>query len=212
MNDAIETLEVSSFSIGIFCDPDPQNPREDWDHQSTLVIMHRNLAIEEDKGEVRNHFDGSWQNAYQRIGDCQGGMLILPVFLLDHSGITISTTDFRDSWDSGQSGFIWQTEAQIREQFLIEAGRDITVDEFEHARNCLKGEIEEYNQYVNGEIFGYVLSSVGGKELESCWGFYGLDCCKREAIAAANAFIPDPAVVAAAVDGAQNLVKILESI
>lgn len=43
---------------------------------------------------------------------------ILPLYLYDHSGITMSTTSFNDRWDSGQVGYIYAS----REDFINNTG------------------------------------------------------------------------------------------
>lgn len=41
------------------------------------------------------------------IGLCEDKVAILPLYLYDHSGLTMSTSDFGDRWDSGCVGFIY---------------------------------------------------------------------------------------------------------
>jgi len=43
-----------------------------------------------------------------------------------------------------------------------------------HARQCAKGEVEQWLAYCNGEVYGYkITNSETGEELDSCYGFYG---------------------------------------
>ena len=55
---------------------------------------------------------------------------------------------------------------------------------------------EAYTQWCNGEVYGYDIERLTacphcGQEtaesIDSCWGFYGLDYCRSEAQAAAEA-------------------------
>ena len=41
--------------------------------------------------------------------------VILPLYLFDHSGISISTGSFHDPWDSGQVGFIYASKEKAKE-------------------------------------------------------------------------------------------------
>lgn len=41
-------------------------------------------------------------------------VLLMPLYLYDHSGITISTSEFCDPWDSGQIGFIYTNPRPLR--------------------------------------------------------------------------------------------------
>lgn len=38
---------------------------------------------------------------------------------------------------------------------------------------CLQEEWDEYRNYLDGEVFGYVLENAAGDEIESCYGFFG---------------------------------------
>ena len=39
----------------------------------------------------------------------------------------------------------------------------------------MQAEVEDYSNYINGSVYGYVLEDNDGEELDSCWGFYGFD-------------------------------------
>ena len=58
---------------------------------------------------------------------------------------------------------------------------------------------EAYTQWCNGDVYGYEIERVttcahcgeeSAESLESCWGFYGLDCCRSEAQASLQAYHP----------------------
>ena len=42
-------------------------------------------------------------------------------------------------------------------------------------------EVEVYDQYITGEVYGYVIKDEEGNELEPCWGFFGMDHATEEA-------------------------------
>ena len=46
-------------------------------------------------------------------------IIIKPLFLIDHSGITISTKDFNDRWDSGQVGFVLITRKSLKDCYGV---------------------------------------------------------------------------------------------
>lgn len=97
--------------------------------------------------------------------------VVLPLYLYDHSGITISTGRFSCPWDSGQVGFIYMTKAEIDEHFDGDA---------EKAKACLQSEVEEYDQYLTGDVYGCVIEDDNGDNIESCWGFFGLEYAIEE--------------------------------
>lgn len=105
------------------------------------------------------------------------GYVILPLYLYDHGGITISTGSFSCPWDSGQVGYIYLTPQTIADEW--QGDRD-------KAESYLRGEVETYDQYLTGDVYGFIIEDDEGDTLESCWGFFGADYCKAEAIAMAE--------------------------
>ena len=55
------------------------------------------------------------------ISDCQKLLkdivFYLPLYLYDHSGITMNTGGFSCSWDSGQMGWIYATKEDIQKEY-----------------------------------------------------------------------------------------------
>jgi hypothetical protein len=108
----------------------------------------------------------------------------LPLYLYDHSGITISTGSFHCPWDSGQVGFIYvsrkdaEKELYPADSYPREFIRGDNVDWFSslqtHVETIFKAEVETYDQFLRGDVWGFVLEE-NGEEIDSCWGFYGHD-------------------------------------
>lgn len=105
----------------------------------------------------------------------------LPLFLYDHSGITMNTKGFHCPWDSGQVGFIYVTRERLRDEH---GWSRITKKRRSWVEYILRGEVETYDQFLRGDVYGYTVESRpkqtsdadGGWEQEdSCWGFYGSD-------------------------------------
>jgi hypothetical protein len=59
----------------------------------------------------------------------------------------------------------------------------ITKPILERARKNLLAEVEIYDQYLRGEIYGYGIYDEDGGDIDSCWGFFGdpKDCLIPEA-------------------------------
>lgn len=148
----------------------------------------------------------------------EGYAAILPLFLYDHSGITMNTSGFHCPWDSGRVGWIYMSkETALRElcaYTLDQNGERIRV-EHQHegtpstwsyktqpltdetwearAEEALLGEVEVYDHYLRGAVYGYMLEKIiyesdvaedglreapTGEaaayiEVDSCYGFYG---------------------------------------
>lgn len=84
-------------------------------------------------------------------------VVLLPLWLYDHSGITMSCGDrtgqYADRWDSGQVGWIWTTKGEILENFP-----DANEDNWkETAQEVLEAEVELYDQYLTGDVYDYRL-------------------------------------------------------
>lgn len=93
--------------------------------------------------------------------------LCIPMWMYDHSGITIwhgncNPPQDTAGWDSGQVGWHYVTKANVDEEWN---------DDLDKARAYLEGEMQEYDDYVRGAVYGYVVDGDG----DSCWGFYGDD-------------------------------------
>jgi len=96
--------------------------------------------------------------------------------MYDYSGIALSLSNnhypFNDRWDAGQLGFILVD----RETALKEFGKKRLTEQLKQKiRQIIEGEIETYNQYLSGDIYGYVVGRNNNEQIDSCWGFYGQD-------------------------------------
>lgn len=60
------------------------------------------------------------------IGLCEDKVAILPLYLYDHSGLTMSTSDFGDRWDSGCVGFIYMDKATAMKEIGM-AGDEVRI-------------------------------------------------------------------------------------
>lgn len=94
-----------------------------------------------------------------------------PVYALVHGTSALSLTPFTCPWDSGRSGTVTVDKDQV--------------DSEETAREVAKSHVEAFSQYIGGDVYGYEITDESGEMLDSCWGFYGFDYCKREAASAA---------------------------
>ena len=95
------------------------------------------------------------------------GMVIMPLYLYDHSGITISCSPFSCPWDSGQVGWIYADYDMVKKEY-----GEVTPETIERARSLLESEVKEYDYYITGQCYGFKLYK-GDEETDSCWGFLG---------------------------------------
>jgi hypothetical protein len=168
---------MKKFELKIEQDTNPMNPRTDWDNLGTMVCFHKRYELG-DKTDYRTEDYDSWDELKEGIITNEGEVVILPLYLYDHSGITISTSPFDCRWDSGQVGFIFVSKHKIKKEGIDET----KVEEY------LKGEIETYDKYLTGEVYCYEVYEIEtcdkGHEhktlVESCGGYFGEEECESE--------------------------------
>lgn len=101
------------------------------------------------------------------------GFVLLPVYLYDHSGLSISTTPFSCRWDSGQVGFIYTDLKTVNEKNGLNWKR-WSAKRRKQVEEWLKAELQTFDYYMTGQVYGFIVEE-DGEEIDSCWGFYGPD-------------------------------------
>jgi hypothetical protein len=158
-------------------DHDPMNPREEFDHLGVMVCFHRRYTLGDEHDYEAADYEG-WDEVVKAIQDEEKPVVVLPLYLYDHGGITMRTGSFSCPWDSGQVGFIFAR----REDVLKEYGKKrISKKLRDEVTKRLEAEVKEYDQYLTGDVWGYIIEDDHGEELDSCWGFFGHDYCEEEA-------------------------------
>lgn len=196
----MKTENYKGYEIEIHQDGMVQDPRKDMDWIGTMVCFHSRynlgdehdyspegftteLAIEVCPGiEDLLHYwnDGSGWEKFQSEEKSDAMIkkavdavvdkhyFLLPLYLYDHSGITMSTSPFSCPWDSGMIGAIFVTWKKLRS----EIGEDCIKED---ALRVLKCEVDVYDSYLRGEVYGFVVKDPKGEDIDdgSCWGFFG---------------------------------------
>ena len=141
-------------SIGIESDENPTDPREFNDDTMPVInCIHSNYNLG-DKHQFKAPYElVKYVNS--------GNFHHLPLYLYDHSGITMSTTPFQCPWDSGQVGFVY-------------ISKDLIPDEKE-AHKRMIDDVKLYDQYLKNDVKGFILYEDDDIYVDSCWGFYNLE-------------------------------------
>ena len=187
--EATETKTIGKYKIEVIQDDDARSPRVDMDNLGTMACFHSRYNLGDkhdfnDRGEARKF-----------MGDKKVIGAMLPLYLYDHSGITMNTTGYSCPWDSGMVGFIYITKEKIRKEY---GWLRISKKRKEKIEVYLKGEVETYDQYLTGDVYGFRITDTDTEEeVDSCWGFYGEEYCMTEAIGIVEYMIKQdrPAVV-----------------
>ena len=167
MNDTVETVEYKGYNIEIKSDFDPINPREEWDNVMTMLCFHGNYQLG-DKTDLKSDMFDGWDEVKKHLIEEENAVLLRPLYLYEHGGITISMSDFGDRWDSGCVGFIYLTKEKMQSEL---GWKRLTENRKAKAVQYMEGEVEVYDNYLTGAVYGFVIEETD----DSCWGFYGYD-------------------------------------
>ena len=199
-----DTKTGKTYKLEVSIDNYPENPRK-WTNVSTMVCWHRHYSLG-DKHDYRNadeflsHLCVSLlYKSYDETDDysieemlemltASNEILIKPLNLYDHSGVSISTSNaypYNDRWDSGCVGFVYITKEkafkELCEYVLDENGERIK-EEHKHlnasstwsyktqpltdiawkkrAEKAIKTEVKIYDYYLRNEVLFFELTEV----------------------------------------------------
>lgn len=149
-----QSIKHGNYQLDIIIDDMAESPITAFDNVGQMVLRHRKYNL---PNEIDLDFDSflSWDEVYDFLHTKYA--FILPIYMYDHGGITISTNPFNDPWDSGQIGYIVTNEDH--------EGKTLEI---------LRNEVEIFSQYLEGHCYGFRIIK-DGEEIESCFGFYGDD-------------------------------------
>lgn len=158
---------MTQTRIRVIVDRDAESPRE-YDNVGTMACWHRRYML----GDVQPD-----ERPDEYISELPKDSLILPLYLIDHSGLSMSTSAFSCPWDSGQVGIIHVSPERIMREFG--AGDDAR----ELATRCLQSEVAVYDEFIQGNVYGFVIEDgdecdhgeMHWEQTDSCWGFIGAD-------------------------------------
>jgi hypothetical protein len=183
----METIKLNDLTIEISQDEFAESSRE-WDNVGAMACWHRSyiLGDEQPNCSPEDYLRGLM---YDRELNLRGKhvpedietshvsryvdkhFVVVPLYLYDHSGISMSASLFSCGWDSGCVGFIYAELGDNDRAELL---------------SILLSEVSTYNQYLTGEVYQYLIRYDNEHVFASCGGFYGFDDCKEGALAEAK--------------------------
>lgn len=180
---AITTTDGRKLRLVIEQDQFPEDPRS-WDNIGTMLCCNRcyqlgdcntNRETELQLAEICRKYGKSdeeidemtFVEEVQFILD-QDDICGLPLWLYDHSGISISTRR-QCSWDSSFVGLIFVEKDFYLAHICLKDEEDWKAK----AKEMLKGEVKTYSDFLEGNVYGWTLyeptivirQSMDGKEL-----------------------------------------------
>ncbi len=154
----------TGWRLRVEWDKYPPNPLEE-DNESIVhwFTKHKTHHLFSNT-KVDSDFVSSWGDIKRHLEEQYSPEVMLPIYMLDHSGITVKTTPFNNPFDSGQVGYVFIDEEQMRKLSLTK----------KLAEEFLNAQVEIYDDYLTGNVV-YCEIYKDGEEVASCGGFYGDD-------------------------------------
>lgn len=225
----------NKYTLRVEQDDMADSPRY-WDNVSKMICWHRHYNLG-DKHNYDDSFefligvaeeigiftDDMWDMEQEKLEEKifeTDLVVIVPLNLYDHSGITMSTSNgypYNDCWDAGCVGYAYITKEKAMKELceyeVDENGKRIKIEHkhdngnvtYSHktkpltdetwrvrAREVIDAEVDTYDQYLRGDVYGYILEKevtveekcphcgevintyTEMEEVDSCWGFYGV--------------------------------------
>ena len=180
---AITTTDGRKFRLVIEQDQSPEDPRS-WDNLGTMLCCNRNYQLgdcnsnretEEQLAELCRKYGKTDEEIDEmdfreeiRFLLEQDDICGLPLYITDHSGISMQTYRF-DAWDSSFVGSIFVEKDFYLAQMCLKDEEGWK----EKAKETLKCEIETYSDFLEGNVYQWTLyepvvvirQSIDGKEL-----------------------------------------------
>ncbi len=190
-------------------DSNAENPRK-WDNLGSMVCWHNKYDLGDDHNwtSPESFLDdiGEYDTIPEYVPDEQHKkfrdkridktVVMLPLYLYDHSGLTMRTTPYSCRWDSGQVGFIYLTHEDIKKEMArpkykkgqinpsLSPIKRVTKDDIKRARKALVGEVETFDKYLTGDVYTIVMETYDEDknqvDYDCVSGFYGQEDAEEE--------------------------------
>lgn len=168
--------------LRIFYSNNPTNPRE-WDNLGTIAYKHREYILGEEKIsdpiewlEDKLNLQSKGEYSNKRLAELEKRFfkefIALPLYIYDHSGITMRTYPFDCRWDSSKVGYIYVSKERVRSEF---GWKVISPKRRKEIENYLRNEIKTFDQYLTGDVYFFSVEDENGEIVDSCNGFFGTD-------------------------------------
>lgn len=180
---AITTTDGRKLRLVIKQDQSPEDPRS-WDNLGTMLCCYRgyqlgdcnsNKETEEQLAELCRKYGRTDEEIDNMLFNEEVQFLLeqddicgLPLYITDHSGISMQTYRF-DAWDSSFVGLIFVEKNFYLAQTCLKDEENWKAK----AKKTLESEIETYSDFLEGNVYQWTLyeptvvirQSMDGKEL-----------------------------------------------
>ena len=185
----METTTFGDYTIKIEHDDTGESPRE-WDNMTRMVCWHNNYNLGDEHGyespTVFMHVvsglypdlatEDLTEKQYDRcVAMATKRNVILPLYLYDHSGITMSTAPSSCHWDSGRVGYIFMSHEDIRKEYDV---KRVSQKMRDRIQVYLEADVKIYDDFLTGNVYWFNVEKTDNDEtvdVDSCGGFYGYE-------------------------------------
>jgi hypothetical protein len=184
MDRTVDNIKITNnLRVQLCYDSDPETPEDDL--VKITYGKHSRYTLGTDPVD---------EEEMQEIGEkIEAGLYVgWPVYAYVHSGATIrcgNGNPFSCPWDSGMSGYAYMHLADALKEFSDPTKTKEEV--IQAALNYVRGVVETFDQYLTGDVYGFIVQTredddSDWEDMDSCWGFFGHEYAKEEAISAAR--------------------------
>ena len=168
----IEKWTIGKYNVETHYDLTPENPRE-MGNICKIIVCNRKYVL----GDINlkeNDFN-SFDDFFNKMKRKYNPFVILPLYVLDHSGLHLSLTRLCQ-WDSSLIGVILIKKRELKNGFKL---KKVTDNEITLAKTVINQELQTYNDYLVGNVYGFKIFE-NGEVVNSVWSFYDYDNMKTE--------------------------------
>lgn len=158
-----EEKECKGYTCKVYYDPDPTSP-DNWDLIGTVYSNSK-------KYNLQNHSMSEIVEVDENGWHVNEDYIYVRIYCYEHSGITIWSTrePQKCGWDTGLFGIYAAKKTEMKKIF-----GDLSVPQkYENALKQLECEVELWDMYFRGDVYGYEVYDNNYDFVDSCWGFYG---------------------------------------
>ena len=172
MTNPVEIIERDGYIIKIYVDETPLNPREYDNNLGTMACFGPWYSLGDAHPYKSQDYRSYWE-MMQHIKLQENAVAIIPIWMSEQSDTVMScnpTIGALDPghWDTKVVGFIFISEEKVRQEYNV---AHITAAIIDDVSCALISEVEAYNAYRNGNVWGFTVEK-NGEEIDCCWSYY----------------------------------------
>lgn len=178
MNEPVKTKQIGNYTINVYYDEMSCNPRLEWDNASHMVVRSRYLEVESNEVEQtinslcnKYGIENEDMGFLEVIEALNEHIVIKPISLYVHSGMTVWYGSPTCRWDSGYIGFGYMEHEDLYSS-VCDRDKKHYPNWRDQCEAVMGGEMDVLDRCLRGEVYGYVIEDMDGEHIDSCWGFY----------------------------------------